>query len=54
MIDTPDGPTSYGKCRLCGAVAEFSNILIDDFVGRCVIKTDLGIKADNLQESPPD
>jgi hypothetical protein len=51
MIDSPNGPTSYGRCRLCGAVTQFYNTLIDDFVGRGVIKTDPGINVDNLQAS---
>ena len=32
IIDTADGHTSYGSCRLCGAVAEFCNNWIDGFV----------------------
>jgi hypothetical protein len=27
IIDFPDGPTSFGKCKLCGATAEFTNDL---------------------------
>jgi len=45
---------SNGKCRLCGAVTEFSNTLGDAFVRRGVIKTDPEIKADNMQASHPD
>ena len=29
IIDFPDGPTSFGKCKLCGATAEFTNDLQD-------------------------
>jgi len=31
IIDSPDGPTSFGKCKLCGATAEFSNDLQNVF-----------------------
>ena len=48
MIDSPDGHMSYGKCRFCGVVAEFSNTLIDIFVRKGDSKTAPGIKADNL------
>ena len=34
MIDTPDGPMSYSKCKRCGAVAKFSNLWMSDFVDR--------------------
>jgi hypothetical protein len=27
IIDPPDGPTSEGRCKYCGAVAEFFNDL---------------------------
>lgn len=27
IIESPDGPTSKGRCRHCGIVAEFSNDL---------------------------
>ena len=27
IIETPNGPTSRGVCRLCGAETEFSNYL---------------------------
>ena len=27
IIDFPDGPTSFGKCKLCGETAEFTNDL---------------------------
>ena len=27
IIDFPDGPTSIGTCKLCGATAEFTNDL---------------------------
>jgi hypothetical protein len=27
VIESPDGPTSRGRCKLCGAVKEFSNYL---------------------------
>jgi hypothetical protein len=49
IIDTPHGQTSYGKCKHCGAVAEFSNTWLNDLVGRekTVISAP-GMKADNL------
>ena len=53
MIDSPEGHTSYGRCRLCGTVTEFSNALIDAFVRRGDSKSDTGIK-DYLQESSLD
>jgi hypothetical protein len=34
IIDTPDGESSYGKCKRCGKVAVFSNVYISDFVNR--------------------
>jgi hypothetical protein len=40
---------SYGRCRLCGAVTEFSNTLTNTFVKRDGGKKDTGIKADNTQ-----
>ena len=27
LIESPDGPTSKGRCKHCGAVKEFSNYL---------------------------
>jgi hypothetical protein len=27
IIDSPEGPTSFGRCKLCGATAEFTNEL---------------------------
>jgi hypothetical protein len=45
---------SIGKCRLCGAVTEFSNALGDAFVRRGVSKADPGITIDNMQASHPD
>jgi hypothetical protein len=54
MIDSPEGHASYGRCRLCGAVTEFYNTLIDAFVRRDGSKSDPGIKADYLQESSLD
>ena len=27
VIESPDGPTSVGRCKYCGAVKEFSNYL---------------------------
>lgn len=26
LIDTPDGPTSTGRCKYCGEVREMSNV----------------------------
>jgi hypothetical protein len=40
---------SYGKCRLCGAVTEFSNTLTDTFVKRNGSKKSTGIDEDNKQ-----
>ena len=37
VIDSPHGQMSYAKCKLCGAVAEFYNILIDAFARRKVV-----------------
>ncbi len=34
IIDSPHDHMSYGKCKRCGAVAEFSNTLLTDFVER--------------------
>jgi len=34
IIDSPNDHMSYGKCKRCGAVAEFSNTFIRDFVER--------------------
>ncbi len=53
FIDSPKGHISYGRCRLCGAVTEFYNTLIDAFVRRGDSKSDTGIK-DYLQESSLD
>jgi len=54
VIDSPSSHMSNGKCKLCGAVTEFSNALGDAFVRRGVIKTDPGITVDNMQASHPD
>ena len=54
VIDSPNSHMSNGKCRLCGAVTEFSNTLGDAFVRRGVIKTVPGIEVDNMQASHPD
>ncbi len=54
MIEAPHGHTSYGKCRRCGAVAEFSNTLISNFVKKGDLKADSEIKIDNLEASYPD
>ncbi len=54
MINSPEGHISYGRCRLCGAITEFSNALIDAFVRRGGSKSDPGIKVDYLQESSLD
>jgi hypothetical protein len=51
MIDPAHSHTSYGKCKLCGAVREFSNTLIGAFVRRGGIKSDPGINVDDLQVS---
>jgi hypothetical protein len=32
MIEAPEGTISSGRCRRCGAVAEFQNYLVDGFV----------------------
>jgi hypothetical protein len=32
IIDSPNDDTSYGKCKRCGTVAEFSNTFSIDFV----------------------
>jgi hypothetical protein len=53
MIDPPHGLMSYGKCKFCGAVAEFSNALVADFA-RGMLKTDPGINVDNLPVYHPD
>jgi len=34
IIDPPSDNMSYGKCKRCGTVAEFSNTLITDFIER--------------------
>jgi hypothetical protein len=39
IIEIPDGDTSHGRCRRCGAVAEFQNYLTDGFV-RTIVPTD--------------
>ena len=54
IIDYPNGHMSKGKCRLCGAVTEFSNILIDAFVRRGNSKIDQGRRVDNMQASHSD
>ncbi len=54
IIDSPEGPKSYSRCKLCGAVAEFYNTLINAFVRRGGSKSDPGIKVDYLQESSLD
>jgi hypothetical protein len=32
IIDSPQGPTSWGKCRWCGETREFLNSIPDDVV----------------------
>jgi len=53
IIDSPHGHMSYGKCRFCGAVTEFSNTLRDAFVRKDIIETDSEIKVGNKQTSHP-
>jgi len=31
LIDTPEGPTSTGKCKYCGMEREFNNTWADSF-----------------------
>ena len=45
---------SYGKCRFCGAVTEFSNTLRDAFVRKDIAETAPGTKVDDTQASIPD
>ena len=54
IIDSPHGHMSYGKCRFCGAVTEFSNTLRDAFVRKDIIETAPGIKVDDTQTPVPD
>jgi len=54
IIDSPHGHMSYGKCRFCGAVTEFSNTLRDAFVRKDIPETAPEIKVDDTQTSIPD
>jgi len=54
IIDTPDGQTSYGKCRICGAVTEFSNVWISGFVRGKVNTIESETETDNLHAFHPD
>ena len=54
IIDTPDGPTSYGKCRKCGKITEFSNVWISGFVRGKVNTIESKTEADNLRVFQPD
>ena len=31
VIETPQGPTSTGRCKYCGMVREFQNVWTDSF-----------------------
>lgn len=31
VLETPNGPTSQGRCRLCGEVREFRNYLASSY-----------------------
>lgn len=31
IIDTPQGPTSTGRCKYCGMTREFQNVWTDSF-----------------------
>jgi hypothetical protein len=48
MIDSPDGHMSYGKCRLCGVVAEFSNTWVSGLGIEKTVTSAPGMKADSL------
>ena len=54
IIDSPHGHMSYGKCRFCGAVTEFSNTLRDAFVRKDIPEIAPGVKVDDAQTSIPD
>jgi hypothetical protein len=45
IIDAPDAPTSYGKCKRCGEVAEFYNTYTSDFVNRAKLADEMPILA---------
>jgi len=45
VIDSPHGNTSYGKCKRCGAVAEFSNTLVSDLGREKTVTSAPGMKA---------
>ncbi len=47
IIDSPNSHMSNGKCKLCGAVTEFSNTLTDAFMRRYSSETAPKIEADN-------
>jgi hypothetical protein len=54
IIDSPNSHMSSGKCKLCGAVAKFSNTLTGAFMGRYRSEAAPRIEANHLQESSLD
>ena len=46
IIDSPDGPTSKGRCKYCGIVADFFNNLQG-----CLNKTESPAAGNNSEES---
>jgi hypothetical protein len=32
IVDTPNGPTSEGRCKICGNVKKFPNYIEESFV----------------------
>jgi len=32
IVDTPNGPTSEGRCKTCGKTKQFSNYIEESFV----------------------
>ena len=46
IIETPEGPTSIGRCKYCGMVKEFSNTWTDTFNEHQVVD-----KADTRKEA---
>jgi hypothetical protein len=47
IIDPPDDHMSYGTCKRCGAVAEFSNSFMTDFANRAKLPDETPIQAIN-------
>ena len=54
IIDSPHGHMSFGKCRFCGKVTEFSNTLSDAFVRKDFPEVDTAVKTDDAKASHPD